>query len=133
MRSALYAFLLLAVAGTAGAQAVYRCGSVYSHAPCAGAVTVSQAPERSAADAARASSQAQRDGKLAAEMEKTRLQQEARAPKAVIPPESKAQEPAPDRVEGKKLAKAEKHKHFTAVGPKPVSTAAVKKKGKKKD
>jgi hypothetical protein len=126
---ALAACLVALAASSAAAQPVYRCGSTYSQQACPGAIAMVAPASRSEADAARARSQAQSDAKLADQLEKQRLAQEARAPKATVlggqPSPPPKQEAAPIR----KLQKGEKQPHFIAVGPRPVKE---KKQAKKK-
>jgi hypothetical protein len=134
MRHFALAFLLLSAASAAQAQAVYRCGAAYSQQPCAGGTTVA-VDARTPADAQRAQSNAQRDAKLADAMEKQRLAQEARAPKALViggePAPPPANQPVPA---GRKLKKGEKPVHFVAVTPRdPGEAGAKKKKAKKQD
>ena len=87
MRSvpALVATCLVAASGGGIAQPVYRCGSSYSHQPCAGGTAVAApagVPDK--ADAARAAGAARIDAQRAAALEKARLEQERKAPKAVV-------------------------------------------------
>ena len=108
------AAIVLATAGAAGAQTMYRCGSSYSQQPCPGGAEVAGLAPRPAADVAQAKAAAQADGKRADAMEKARLQQEKNAPKAtVMGPKEVAS--APKAVVAKK--KSGKPEEFTAVQP----------------
>jgi hypothetical protein len=93
MKKSLAAVLALAACTGAGAQAIYRCGNTYTQEPCPGAAAVLQ-PTRAptAGELAAARAQVDRDTRLARSMEEDRLRQEARGPRAYIPPE-KAGEP----------------------------------------
>jgi len=119
------AALVLAMAGAASAQTMYRCGSSYSQQPCPGASEVAGLAPRPAADIAQAKAAAQADAKRADAMEKARLQQEKNAPKAtVMGPKEVAS--APKVVVAKKKGeKGGKPEEFTAVQP---GTVKAKKK-----
>jgi hypothetical protein len=121
---------MLALAGSAQAQTVYRCGSSYSQQPCPGGQPVAASDPRSPADAARTSGNAAADMKRAEAMEKARLAQEKNAPKAIIiGPQTPAVADAKPAKDGAK-AKGGKLEQFTAVGP--AKPGAVKKAAKKK-
>ncbi|HSV46136.1 MAG TPA: hypothetical protein VLJ58_10120 [Ramlibacter sp.] len=130
------AMALLAGAGGAAAQGIYRCGSSYSQQPCAGSTTVAPAQEApSAAQQAQSQANTRRDAKLAHEMEKERLKDEAKPVSAYIPaaktepPADKAQSQVKSQGKGKdtgKAGKGKKPEHFTAVVP----GSNVKKKKK---
>ena len=122
------AVLCLVANPIVGAQTVYRCGSTYSQDPCPGAVNVvAKADPRTPAEAAKAASWAERDMKQANAMEKARLAQEAKAPKAVIlgpatAPQAAASKPAPV-----KLAKGRKPEQFVAMEPRKPGEGKKKK------
>lgn len=118
-------------AGAAGAQDVIRCGNSYGQQPCAGGTVVPVADPRSEAQRAQTSAAAERDAKLAAGMERTRLkaQAEADAALAAIP-----QAPAP--LARSAASKPAQPAVFKATAPaKPGDgtrkTTAAKKKNKK--
>jgi hypothetical protein len=121
-------------AHTAGAQQVWRCGSSYSQQPCPGGAVIDTSDGRSAAQAAKSSSVAQADMKLADRMEKERLEREKNAPKAlVIGPQTPVTPPPAPKVAKKKdksRGKAGVPDVFTAVAsqPAPPKKAARKKK-----
>ena len=118
----------LALAASAQAQTVYRCGSSYSQQPCAGGQPVAASDARSPADAARASGNAAADMKRAEAMEKARLAQEKNAPKAIIiGPQTPAVADARPAKDGAK-AKAGKLDQFTAVSPGAKKPARKKSK-----
>jgi hypothetical protein len=120
------AAIALAVAGAAGAQTMYRCGSSYSQQPCPGGSEVAGSAARPAADVAQARAVAQADAKRADAMEKARLAQEKNAPKAlVIGPKEVATAPAKSASHAKK--KQGKPEEFTALQP---GTVKPKKKSK---
>ncbi|HEY0825158.1 MAG TPA: hypothetical protein VGD76_15330 [Ramlibacter sp.] len=121
----------LALAASAQAQTVYRCGSSYSQQPCPGGTPVAASDARTPADAARAGGAAAADAKRAEAMEKARLAQEKNAPKAIIiGPQTPAVADAKPAKDGTR-PKAGKLEQFTAVSPKPPGEAK-KAKGKKK-
>ena len=128
--------LLACWAGPAGAQAVYRCGNLYSQQPCAGALPLDAADSRTAAQSAQTQAAASRAASSAQRMEKERLAQAAqavansRAPaQRAKPPASAASAPmnspthSPDRRKQKKPPE-----FFTAAAPRPgASKGAVPK------
>ena len=73
--------LILALAGSAhGADgAVYRCGQTYSQTPCPGGELIDSADPRTAAQRAEARRVAEREKKLAAQMERERVAKEKAA------------------------------------------------------
>jgi len=123
-------------AGPAGAQAVYRCGNLYSQQPCADALPLDAADSRTAAQSAQTQAAASRAASSAQRMEKERLAQAAqavansRAPaQRAKPPASAASAPmnspthSPDRRKQKKPPE-----FFTAAAPRPgASKGAVPK------
>lgn len=68
------------------AQSAYRCGSSYSQQPCPGGTPVQADDARTTQQAAQATAAAKRDTRLADEMQRDRLRQEAKASPANIPP-----------------------------------------------
>ena len=115
---------LALAAHAAGAQAIWRCGNSYSEQPCAGGAAVAASDNRSSVQAARSSSVAQADMKLADKMEKERLAREKNAPKAlVIGPAT------PLVAEQKPVKKGLKPEQFTAT---TARLAGEKKPVKKK-
>ena len=128
LKAVMIGTLLACAGGDALAQQMYRCGSTYSEQPCQGATLIQAVQKPTAADARQAESAAQRDARLADSMEKARLAQEARAPKAIIiggtdkPAAAKAAEKDPA-----KLHKGKKPAHFTATSPRPPGDSKKKK------
>jgi hypothetical protein len=121
------AAIVLAVAGAAGAQTMYRCGSSYSQQPCPGGSEVAGSAARPATDVAQARAVAQADARRADAMEKARLAQEKNAPKAlVIGPQAPASAPAKAAAHAKKKEKG-KPEEFTAVAPGTVKPKNGKK------
>ena len=109
----------------AAAQSVYRCGSAYSEAPCAGGQVIDTSETMQTRPQGTGPSAAQRDAKAAAELEKERLALEARAAPAVIT------NLAPPAVPSRKSAdKPRKLEQFTAVVP--AKPGDDKKKPRKK-
>ena len=122
--------LLACVAGwsiPAAGQAVWRCGDSYSQKPCPGGRQVPAGDSRDAGQRAQTSSAARRDAKLADEMEKARLKEEAKAAPAYIPP-PKAEDPADQGDRTRSMGVAKKPAHFTAVSPKKPGAAKPTKK-----
>ncbi len=115
----------LALAASAQAQTVYRCGSSYSQQPCPGGQPVAASDARAPADAARASGNAAADMKRAEGMEKARLAQEKNAPRAII---IGPQTPADRDAKPVRKAKAGKLEEFKAVSPAKPKKPATKKK-----
>jgi hypothetical protein len=112
---------VFALAGSAGAQGVYRCGSSYGQRPCAGGAEIPVGDARSAADAAQARAVAQADARRADAMEKARLAQAKNAPKAlVIGPKEAASAPVRKGIAKKKPKKRGAPENFTAVTPRPA-------------
>lgn len=74
--------LLLALAASAQAQTVYRCGNSYSQEPCPGGTTVNAADERTAEQRKAHENTVRQDVRTAAAMERERLKQEAAAARA---------------------------------------------------
>lgn len=129
------AFALLALlAGTAGAQAVYRCGNQYSQQPCPDGRQVQVEDPRTAAEAKRADAETQRQAKAADAMEKARLQQEASVAKAPVRPAPAPEAPTAGEPKGKaghaKISKPKKPDYFTATSPRKPGDAPPKKKDK---
>jgi len=128
--------LLACWAGPAGAQAVYRCGNLYSQQPCADALPLDAADSRTAAQSAQTQAAASRAASSAQRMEKERLAQAAQAvansrasAQRAKPPASAASAPmngpthSPDRRKQKKPPE-----FFTAAAPRPgASKGAVPK------
>ncbi|MFL6661640.1 MAG: hypothetical protein ACJ8G7_05630 [Rhizobacter sp.] len=78
IRLVLLLFLLLPMAAvTATATPIYRCGQTYSQTPCAGGKLIDSADPRTAAQRAEARRASEREKKLATQMERDRLGQEA--------------------------------------------------------
>jgi len=79
IRIATVAAALTALATAASAETVYRCGSSYSHAPCAGATAIDVGASPGAAERAEARAVATREQKLAAELVRDRHERERAA------------------------------------------------------
>ena len=107
----------LLAAAFAHAGEVWKCGSSYGQARCAGGTRLEVAAP--AADAAAPGAAARREQALADRLEKERLAREARAPQAVIPPQPQVAAPAHAKPPDKKTRKAGKDAQvpFTAVVP----------------
>ena len=82
---------LCALSTPTAAQIVYKCGDSYSQAPCAGAVVIDTADNRTAEQKLQSDLAAGRDARMAAAMQKTRLEQEKRdlAANARVPTKTK--------------------------------------------
>jgi hypothetical protein len=68
-----FALVLTVAAGAATAAPIYRCGQTYSQTPCPGGHLIDSADPRSAAQRAEAGRAAEREKKLATQMERDRL------------------------------------------------------------
>ena len=113
--------LLAFTGGEALAQQMYRCGNEYSHQPCQGGTVVQAAHQPAAAEARHAATVAQQDMRRADAMEKARLAQEARAPKALIIGGTEKPAKASREAEPAKMQKGKKPDYFTATTPKKKS------------
>lgn len=138
MKKKLTALLLAAIAGASQAQAVYRCGNSYSQQPCAGSKAVAVEDERTPQQAAQSTASTRRDVALADAMEKQRLEDEKRAPKArVMGAGASTGAPGNADAGGAKAATKQKRKPvqqpeiFTAVAPGKPAAAKAKSKAKK--
>ena len=109
--AAVAALSMLLASPCAFAQKVYRCGSNYSQTPCPAGTAIEVDDARSADQKKQTDAAAKRDARLADDMEKARLKQEAQA--------------APALVVGSKAPPAEKP-------PKTGNNTAAKKKSQKK-
>jgi len=70
--------LALALAGAQlSAQTLYRCGNEYRDTPCPNGIALDTRDTRTPAQSAQAAQQTAKDGALAQQMEKSRLQSEA--------------------------------------------------------
>lgn len=119
------------------AQPVYRCGdNSYSTTPCPGGKAVDVADPRTAAQRAQTLDAARRESRMADEMEKTRLKQEAVAAKAAqaAAPLPVADPPYEAASGDRTLSpyRAKKPQYFTAVAPKKPGDAKPTKAAKKK-
>lgn len=106
----------------AAAQTVYRCGSTYSQAPCTGGQVIDTSETMQTGQHGKGPSAAERDAKLAANLERERLRLEANAAPAYIP----RQEPAAKKPR-KGADRPRKPEQFTAMVP------ARPDKGKKQE
>lgn len=104
----------------AHAQQVWRCGNTYSQARCPDGIPLSASDPRSAADKAQAAQVAKADQQRAEAMEKARLDQEKKAPKAQVmgPAQAPASAPQADKKKAAKKSGRKEPEHFTAVAPK---------------
>jgi hypothetical protein len=130
--AALASFLLAAHAMAAESPAVYRCGSSYQAAPCAGGVAIATDASPSPEQVAAAQDVAARDRRLADALTQDRERREAHAmPAQAIaigtpqpPHDTKPAKPA--KPNSRKAHAAEKDGVFVAMAP-----AAGKKKSSK--
>jgi hypothetical protein len=129
--------LLACVAGWSApgpAQPVYRCGdNSYSNKPCPGGREIQADDPRTAAQRAQTTEAAKRDAKVADDMEKSRLKEEAKAARAAAPlpvAEPALQAASSDRTYSPFRAK--KPQYFTAVSPRKDGDKANKVAKKKK-
>ena len=114
--------LITALVSSATAQQVYRCGSSYSHIPCEGANSLPLQPQDAKAqeEARKANDAAtRRDRRLAEELERNRLKEEAfltRARGPIVPP---PYDPSLGRREYEEARSEARKKspHFTARTP----------------
>lgn len=135
-----FAIVLIAVnlyAVRCAAQTAYRCGSSYSQQPCLGGVAVQADDARTAQQAAQAAAAAKRDSRLADEMQRDRLRQEAKAAPANIPapkaqPDNVTLHPHMPMANVPKKPKLEP-RPFKASGPQASKTATVGAKPDAKD
>ncbi|HWI83864.1 hypothetical protein [Ramlibacter sp.] len=117
----------------AAAGEVWRCGDTYSNQPCPGGKLVPAQDARSADQRAQTNQAVRRDAKVADEMEKARLKEEAKPVAAAIP--SPREEPVPPAAADRTVsgAVAKKPAYFTAVSPrKAEASKSPKKKARKK-
>ena len=77
MKFAAVALMFCFAVGSAQAEEVFRCGNVYSHTPCPQGRLVEAADTRSEAQRAEAARVAASERRLAAEMRRDRLAEEA--------------------------------------------------------
>jgi hypothetical protein len=125
--------LVAAMAASAAthAQAIYRCADGYSQQPCAEGRALPAPPAPPAlTDRAQAGQAAARDARLADQMEKERLREEARPASVYIPP-PREQAPVQSRRSPEKSA-TPKLDVFTATAPGSTAKAANKAKVKAK-
>ena len=128
--------LCLLLAGALGwaipgaAQTVYRCGESYSQQPCPGGKPVQADDPRSESQRAQTREAVRRDAKVADEMQKARLKEEAKPAQAVIPaPKAETLDPPQEPAASPGVAK--KPAYFTAVSPTKKEKAQPGKKKKK--
>jgi hypothetical protein len=83
--NAAFAFVLASAVASAAAQPIYRCGNAYSQVACLQGELIDAADPRSEAQRAEAVRVAAEDRRLAAQMQRDRLAEEAAlAPKVVL-------------------------------------------------
>jgi hypothetical protein len=120
IRIAVVAVGLAALAASACAETVYRCGSSYSHAPCAGATAVDVGASPNAAQRAEARAVAVREQQLAAELVRDRHERERARPAAAASLSPTAATSAPARKSthaAKKQRRVVDDRDFVAVVP----------------
>ena len=124
MKLAAVALMFCFAVDPAQAQAVYRCGSVYSQTPCAQGRLVEADDSRSAAQRAEASRVAAGERRLATEMRRDRLAEEAALKPALAgtlsAPKAVARSDPTKKMRGS--AKPAAHKDFV------VTVASARKK-----
>jgi hypothetical protein len=124
MKLAAVALMFCFAAGTAQAQEVYRCGSAYSQTPCAQGRIVEADDSRSDAQRAEAARVAASERRLATDMRRDRLAEEAALKPALAGSLSapKASASADPTKKKRGSAKPAAHKDFV------VTVASAKKK-----
>ncbi|MEO8058039.1 MAG: hypothetical protein ABI671_06910 [Burkholderiales bacterium] len=127
MKLAAVALAFCFVLGSAQAEEVYRCGSAYSHAPCPQGRLVEATDARSEAQRAEATHVASGERRLAAEMRRDRLAEEAALKPALAGSLSASKAvPGPDTKKKKRgSAKPVAHKDFVVK----VASAGKKRAG----
>jgi len=132
-RTVPFCLLLAAAIGGAlpsAAETVYRCGESYSQQPCPGGKPVQADDPRSESQRTQTREAARRDAKVADEMQKSRLKEEAKPAQALLPP-SKAEALDPPEAPAVSPGVAKKPAYFTAVAPTKKDKAQPGKKKKK--
>jgi hypothetical protein len=115
-KTALVLVLASVTLSTAAGQTIYRCGNSYSQSACADAQVIDAADPRSEAQLTEARRVAAEDRRLAAQMQRDRLADEAaRAPK-VVAAKGRAARPAGAR-EGNEHGSSKKDKRGRARPP----------------
>jgi hypothetical protein len=109
----------------AAAQIVYRCGSTYSQAPCLGGQVIDTSETMQTGQHGKGPSAAERDARLAANLEQERLRLEANAAPAYIPRQAPAAKPR------KGADRPRKPEQFTAMVPARPDDGEKQKKKKK--
>ena len=112
------------------AETVYRCGDSYSQKPCPGGKAVPVEDTRSEGQRVQTREAAQRDAKVADEMQKARLKEEARSAKTTMPA-LKAEALQPPERPAANPGVAKKPAYFTAISPTKKDKAPPAKKKKK--
>lgn len=137
MKRLAIALAMVAAAGAANAQAIYRCGQTYSQKPCPDGKVIDSSDPRTAAQRAEAKRVAAREKQLAAKLERERKEKEGAQPVAQAasvgpdagPPVAAASAPAKPKVKAKSKAarsgKAASGTDFKAVVP-PTAKPASK-------
>lgn len=111
----------LAALGGAHAQPVYRCGNVYAQTPCPQGYVVEATDPRTAAQRAEARSVAADDRRLAAEMRRDRL-----ADQAALKPAGASSLSGPAPVQAKAASAAERgHARSKRASNRPAPTTDV--------
>jgi hypothetical protein len=137
---AIFSIALSSLYNCAQAQNVYKCGDVYSQAPCPGARLLQVDDARDAAQKKQTDAAIRSDEKIGQAMEKERLAQEKLAP-PVLQPLAPAAKAAPDTapqatttLTPKRIrSSAKKPKEFIAQVPGTEKKVVRKKASKKKD
>lgn len=124
MKTLALAVILSIAATVASAQQVWRCGNSYSQQPCPGGTPLDVTDPHRPADAARVARATKSDQQRADALEKARLEQERKAPRAQVmgAPQAAATPPQStkkaDKKQDKKKPAPKEPAHFTAVAPK---------------
>jgi len=129
-----WCLLLAAALGASQAGAadpVWRCGDSYSTQPCPGGKAVSADDPRTPQQRTQNLEAVRKDAKMADEMQKARVKEEAKPAQAVMPP-PKAE--ASDGLDSPSVSPgvAKKPAYFTAVSPRKTKSPPEKKKKKAK-
>ncbi|MEY4884417.1 MAG: hypothetical protein RIS34_2271 [Pseudomonadota bacterium] len=138
LRFAIFLIATCTILTRADAQNVFKCGDSYSQTPCPGAALIDANDNRTGTQKAQADTATVRTAKLADQMEKDRLAQEARDLAAGTPRNASkkakstkatvtgttASEAAPNKTKAKKKKKKTGPEYFTAQSPKEAAKEA---------
>lgn len=133
--NAIFVIAFYALSTGATAQITYRCGETYSQTPCPGAVVIDTTDNRTSEQRLQADSATARDARMAAAMQKTRLEQEkrdlaanARVPTKVKPEKRKK---TADKLLSFKRKKAPDHRVAKVSVTKQPTSGSKKRSAKK--